>query len=102
MTEAIARAEIPEHGRAIVEIARSWIGTPYEHQASCAGAGADCLGLLRGIWRALAAFSALLCGLVLLLLGMDAAYALGLLLLLGVLDRWYEQRNAPLADLSSR
>jgi NlpC/P60 family putative phage cell wall peptidase len=52
MTEAVARAEIPEHGRAIVEIARSWIGTPYEHQASCAGAGADCLGLLRGIWRA--------------------------------------------------
>ncbi len=38
--------------RAVVE-ARSWIGTPYEHQASCKGAGADCLGLLRGVWRAL-------------------------------------------------
>lgn len=58
--------------------------------------------LLRGIWRALAASSALLCGLVLLMLGMDAAYALGLLLLLGALDRWREQRNAPLPDLSSR
>lgn len=32
--------------------ARSWIGTPYQHQASVKGAGADCLGLLRGVWRA--------------------------------------------------
>ena len=35
------------------DIARTWIGTPYVHQASCRGAGADCLGLLRGVWRAL-------------------------------------------------
>jgi NlpC/P60 family putative phage cell wall peptidase len=35
------------------EIARSWIGTPYAHQASTRGAGADCLGLLRGVWREL-------------------------------------------------
>jgi NlpC/P60 family putative phage cell wall peptidase len=33
------------------EIARSWLGTPYLHQASCRGAGADCLGLVRGVWR---------------------------------------------------
>lgn len=33
--------------------ARSWIGTPYLHQASIRGAGADCLGLLRGVWRAI-------------------------------------------------
>ncbi len=33
------------------DVARSWIGTPYVHQASCRGAGADCLGLLRGVWR---------------------------------------------------
>lgn len=33
--------------------ARLWIGTPYVHQASVRGAGADCLGLIRGIWRAL-------------------------------------------------
>lgn len=31
--------------------ARGWIGTPYVHQASCKGAGCDCLGLLRGLWR---------------------------------------------------
>lgn len=38
-------------GSAIVAAARGWIGTPYIHQASCRGAGADCLGLVRGIWR---------------------------------------------------
>lgn len=37
----------------IVAEARAWIGTPYLHQASVRGAGADCLGLLRGIWRTL-------------------------------------------------
>lgn len=30
----------------------SWIGTPYRHQASLKGVGCDCLGLLRGVWRA--------------------------------------------------
>lgn len=40
-------------GLEAVEIARGWIGTPYLHQASCKGAGADCLGLLRGVWREL-------------------------------------------------
>lgn len=38
-------------GEAIVAAARCWIGTPYVHQASVRGAGCDCLGLLRGIWR---------------------------------------------------
>ncbi|MBR9826732.1 MAG: peptidase P60 [Alphaproteobacteria bacterium] len=33
--------------------ARQWLGTPYRHQASCLGAGCDCLGLVRGVWRAL-------------------------------------------------
>lgn len=33
--------------------ARGWVGTPYVHQASCKGAGADCLGLIRGVWRVL-------------------------------------------------
>lgn len=37
----------------IVAAARGWIGTPYRHQASVKGAGADCLGLLRGLWREL-------------------------------------------------
>lgn len=36
---------------AIVETARGWLGTPYLHQASARGAGADCLGLVRGVWR---------------------------------------------------
>lgn len=35
----------------VVEVARAWIGTPYVYQASCKGAGCDCLGLLRGVWR---------------------------------------------------
>ncbi len=35
----------------IVVVARGWIGTPYLHQASTRGAGSDCLGLLRGVWR---------------------------------------------------
>lgn len=36
-----------------VVLARGWIGTPYRHQASRKGAGTDCLGLLRGVWRGL-------------------------------------------------
>jgi NlpC/P60 family putative phage cell wall peptidase len=36
----------------IVAEARSWIGTPYRHQASLKGVGCDCLGLVRGVWRA--------------------------------------------------
>jgi len=35
----------------VVAEAREWLGTPYQHQASVKGAGADCLGLLRGLWR---------------------------------------------------
>ena len=38
---------------AIVAAARRWIGTPYQHQCSAFGAGTDCLGLIRGIWREL-------------------------------------------------
>lgn len=37
----------------IVAEARGWIGTPYLHQCATKGAGTDCLGLLRGVWRAL-------------------------------------------------
>ena len=37
--------------RALAE-ARLWLGTPYRHQASLRGEGADCLGLVRGVWRA--------------------------------------------------
>lgn len=42
----VARSDILRH-------ARDWLGTPYRHQASCKGAGADCLGLIRGLWREL-------------------------------------------------
>ena len=38
-------------GARIVTAARGWLGTPYRHQAACRGAGCDCLGLVRGIWR---------------------------------------------------
>lgn len=37
----------------IMAAARGWLGTPYVHQASVKGAGCDCLGLLRGVWREL-------------------------------------------------
>lgn len=37
----------------IVAIARTWLRTPYRHQASLKGAGCDCLGLVRGVWREL-------------------------------------------------
>lgn len=36
---------------AILDEARTWLGTPYLHQASEKGQGADCLGLIRGVWR---------------------------------------------------
>jgi NlpC/P60 family putative phage cell wall peptidase len=35
----------------IVAVARTWVGTRYQHQASLRHVGCDCLGLLRGIWR---------------------------------------------------
>jgi NlpC/P60 family putative phage cell wall peptidase len=38
---------------AVVAEARRWIGTPYRHQASLKHVGADCLGLVRGVWREL-------------------------------------------------
>ncbi|HMT45526.1 MAG TPA: hypothetical protein PKE59_00265 [Novosphingobium sp.] len=36
---------------AVVTAARGWLGTPYHDQASAKGAGCDCLGLARGVWR---------------------------------------------------
>ncbi len=38
---------------AILAEARRWLGTPYRHQASTLHAGCDCLGLVRGVWRAI-------------------------------------------------
>lgn len=37
----------------IVAIARSWIGTPYHHQAAVKGVGCDCIGLVRGVFAEL-------------------------------------------------
>ena len=38
---------------AVLREAATWRDTPYRHQASAKGAGCDCLGLVRGVWRAL-------------------------------------------------
>ena len=35
----------------VAQQARGWIGTPFVHGASLRGAGADCLGLVLGLWR---------------------------------------------------
>ena len=45
MTSPLTRA-------AIVGEARAWMGTRYAYQASVKGVGCDCLGLVRGVWRA--------------------------------------------------
>lgn len=39
--------------QAVIDEARRWLGTPYMHQASMIGQGTDCIGLIRGVWRAL-------------------------------------------------
>lgn len=43
--------DCPDAAMRVVDAARRWIGTPYVHAASARGAGADCLGLIRGVWR---------------------------------------------------
>lgn len=48
--EAIA-AGVPV-AAAVVAEARSWIGTPYRQQGDAKDIGCDCLGLVRGVWRA--------------------------------------------------
>jgi NlpC/P60 family putative phage cell wall peptidase len=56
MSDAAPPVPVPsdEATRArIVTAARQWIGTPYHHQASHLQVGADCLGLVRGIYRTL-------------------------------------------------
>lgn len=37
----------------IVAEARSWIGTPFQHQAHCKGVATDCAGVVRGVPQAL-------------------------------------------------
>lgn len=43
----------PEQRALLLAAAQGWLGTPYVHQASLRGVGADCLGLVRGLWRTL-------------------------------------------------
>ena len=40
-------------GALVAAIARTWLGTPYQHQQSLRLVACDCLGLVRGVWRAL-------------------------------------------------
>jgi NlpC/P60 family putative phage cell wall peptidase len=42
---------LPAAARIVAE-ALEWVGTPYRHQGSLKGVGCDCLGLVRGVWRA--------------------------------------------------
>jgi NlpC/P60 family putative phage cell wall peptidase len=37
----------------IVQQARTWLGTPYQHQARCKGAGVDCIGLIASVAKEL-------------------------------------------------
>ena len=34
---------------AVIAEARSWLGTPWHHQASLKGVGCDCIGFIRGV-----------------------------------------------------
>ncbi len=54
MTDRSDIASLPLITRAVILAhARTWIGTPYHHQASCLGGGTDCVGLVRGVYRTL-------------------------------------------------
>ncbi len=37
----------------VVELARTWLGTPHHHQACKKGIGVDCVGLVKGIYEEL-------------------------------------------------
>lgn len=37
----------------VVALARTWLGTPYHHQASVKSIGCDCVGLIRGLFAEL-------------------------------------------------
>lgn len=51
LATAVAPSGDPTCDRVLHE-ARRWLGTPYQHQAALRGVGCDCLGLVRGVWRA--------------------------------------------------
>ena len=41
----------PVQRQTIIAAAEKWEGTPYVHQSSQCGVGADCLGFVRGVYR---------------------------------------------------
>jgi NlpC/P60 family putative phage cell wall peptidase len=43
-------AKAPVDQQRILTLARAWVGTPYQHQASLKGVGCDCLGFVRGVY----------------------------------------------------
>jgi NlpC/P60 family putative phage cell wall peptidase len=49
--EGIRPENMPAIGELAAAEARTWIGTPYHHQASVRRVGCDCLGLVRGVYR---------------------------------------------------
>lgn len=51
--EGIRPEDMPAIGDLAAAEAKTWLGTPYHHQASVKGVGCDCLGLLRGVYRAI-------------------------------------------------
>lgn len=53
MTEIMKAAKVNDDiwRQKITQTAFEWLDTPYQHQASLKGAGCDCLGLIRGVWR---------------------------------------------------
>src|SRR6202008_328378 len=53
LTAKAGMTTMSPHRPHIIAVARDWLGTPYHHQASVRGAGCDCIGLVRGIWREL-------------------------------------------------
>lgn len=55
---APVRGQLDAAASCAVALARTWIGTPYHHQASRRGVGCDCLGLVRGVYAELTGTSA--------------------------------------------
>ena len=45
------RGAVPMSADGLLRRRGRWLGTPYRHQAATLGAGCDCLGLVRGVWR---------------------------------------------------
>jgi hypothetical protein len=60
----------------VVREARSWIGTPYRHQASLKGVGCDVLAAPFGEWIKLRVLIAVICNTILARIIVDATLAL--------------------------